>query len=438
MLEKILRFLERYVVPKFLYRLGQPIYHFLLAFLGDVIYRFPSKGLIVIGVTGTKGKSTVLEIMKAILERAGEKTALFSSVRRKIGDKSEPNLYDNTMPGRFTLQCFFAEAKKAGCKYVLIEVTSEGVVKHRHRFIRWDGAMFLNLMPEHIEAHGSFEKYREAKLDFFRYAVRSPKSKILFFINRADPNVSYFEKVAKESRCGLIMFFSAEEFKKSDTHDRLKNEWLKTDFNLENTAAAVAFGRSQGISESVIGKALEDFKGLPGRFEFAQKEPFAVVVDYAHTPDSLEKVYKNLNNIGYQNLICVFGSAGGGRDRWKRPAMGKIAAQYCKEIILTNEDPYDENPSQILDEIEKGISTRLPSALSQVNGGQANQFIQHKSASKILDRKEAIKKAISLARGGDVVIMTGKGSEHWIHLEKGKRISWNERETVEEILKNKA
>jgi len=429
MLEKILRFLKKYIIPKFLYRFFQPFYHFLLAFLGSVIYCFPSKDLIVVGVTGTKGKSTTLEIINAILEKAGEKTALFSSVRRKIAERSEPNLYGNTMPGRFVLQRFFAEAKKAKCRYALVEVTSEGVVRHRHRFILWDVAMFLNLMPEHIESHGSFEKYREAKTSFFRYAANSRKKKVYFFINEADANASYFEKAVKKSPKNFIVFFNVAEFKKSHLYNVLENDWLKTEFNLENTAAAVAFAQSQGIKDSIIKEALNDFRGVPGRLEFVQKEPFAVVIDYAHTPDSLEKIYSFLRN-NYlldknQKLICVFGSAGGGRDKWKRPVMGKIASYYCDEIILTNEDPYDENPEDILTEIEKGVI-------------DAGQFNQHKSVFKVLDRKEAIEKAIALANKSDIVVITGKGSEAFIHLADGKKIPWNERKTVEEILKKNA
>lgn len=390
-------------------------YHFLLSWLGNLIYRRPSRKIFVVGVTGTKGKSTVLELINAILETAGHKTALLSSVRIKIDKESKIN-QGNTMPGRLAIKRFLRKAVLAECSYALIEVTSEGVVQHRHRFIDWDAGVFVNLAPEHIEAHGSFEKYRDAKLSFFSYLASSAKPSTYFFINRDDPSAVYFEKIAHKARRGLIMFFSASEFMKSNIYERIRNEWLKNEFNLENAAAAAAFGRSRAISDEIIIRAMDNFHGVPGRLDFIQREPFAVVVDYAHTPDSLEKVFKTLHAAVSPNLICVLGSAGGGRDKWKRPAMGLIASHYCREIILTNEDPYDENPVQILAEIKSGIANRqLP-------------------VYEILDRKEAIKRAISLAQPGDAVIITGKGSEPWLHLAKGKKIPWNERKTVEELL----
>ena len=202
------------------------------------------------------------------------------------------------------------------------------------------------------------------------------------------------------------------------------------DFNLENAAVAVAFARSQKIGWSTIKRALDNFRGVPGRLEFIQKNPFAIVIDYAHTPESLKEIYKTvrpeyLNPRAGGSLVCVLGSAGGGRDTWKRPIMGKIAAQYCDKIILTDEDPYDENPREIIKQIENGFLEAAPSQLKP-----QNYF-------KILDRKKAIKKAISLAQKGDVVVITGKGSESWLHLAKGKKITWSEREAVEEVLRQK-
>ena len=194
--------------------------------------------------------------------------------------------------------------------------------------------------------------------------------------------------------------------------------WLQNDFNLENVAAAVAFAKSQDIPFDMIFRALEIFPGVSGRVEYIRKEPFAVVVDYAHTPESLEAVYEAVSERKSRPLICVLGSAGGGRDKWKRPRMGAIAGQYCKEIILTNEDPYDEPPEQILDEIERGI----------FGAASETQY------EKILDRREAIAKALAIAKPGDAVVLTGKGSESFIHIAGGKRIPWNERAVVEELL----
>jgi len=414
-------------------------YHFFLAFLGNIIFRFPSRHIFVIGVTGTKGKSTVIELINAILEASGKKTALLSSVRQKIGEKVSENFYGNTMPGRFAIQKFLRQAVNAGCEYAIVEVTSQGVVQHRHRFIDWDAAIFINLAPEHIESHGSFEKYRQAKVSFFRYLIHSRKPRKYFFINEEDANHHYFEEEARVIENGKIVFFSRERFIKDELSSyydlstkqsrQLIGDWLLADFNLENAAAAVSFARSQGIDWYIIKKALDKFKGVPGRFEFIKKSPFAVVIDYAHTPDSLKKVYETLESTLLSSrsageMICVLGAAGGGRDKWKRPVMGKIAAEYCNKVILTNEDPFDEDPEEIIRQIEEGFLETVTPRLKM-----RNYF-------KILDRRAAIRKAISLAKKGDVVILTGKGVESSIRMRHGKKIPWNERKEVEEALKN--
>lgn len=401
----------------------------------------PSRRLFVVGVTGTKGKSTVLELMNAIFEEAGKNTALLSSVRRKICDREAANLSGNTMPGRFAIQRFLREAVVCGCEYAFIEVTSQGVVQHRHEFIDWDAAVFLNLAPEHIESHGSFEKYREAKLEFFRSLATSRKRTKYFFINEEDKSQKYFEEAARTVPGSHISFFGRERFVKEDLgahYDlssaesrRLLGDWLMADFNLENAAAAVVFARSRGIHWKIIKRALDNFRGVPGRLEFVQKTPFAVVVDYAHTPDSLEKVYETLERgllvDSGGELICVLGAAGGGRDKWKRPIFGRIAAEHCEKIILTNEDPFDEDPQEIIKQVEEGFLTATHSRL------KPSDYYP------ILDREAAIQKAVQLAKKGDVVVITGKGSEPYIRVAKGKKIPWSDRKVVEEALfqKNK-
>ena len=416
------------------------IYHFCLAFLGALIYGFPSRRIFVVGITGTKGKSTVIELISSILEAAGRKTALISSIRIKIADRSEKNLTDTTMPGRFFMQRFLRKALNLGCEIALVEVTSQGIIQHRHRFINWSAAIFTNLAPEHIEAHGGFEKYRQAKLSFFKYISNqqqaiSNQNKKLFFINKDDPNSSYFIEVGKD---GNIILYSKKD---PLTFNLQLSTNLIGDFNLENLAAAIAFVKALRIDDEVIKKAINNFKGVPGRMEIVQERPFKVIIDYAHTPDSLEKVYQAVSSkfkVQSSKFICVLGSAGGGRDKWKRPKMGEIAAKYCDEIILTNEDPYSENPFQIIEEIEKGFSQipNSPEGKPSASYG-AGKFQISKNYWKIIDRREAIKKAISLAKEGDIVILTGKGCEPFIHLEKDKKMPWDEKGIVEEILSNR-
>lgn len=398
---------------KILYKLpfAPLFYNTGLAFLGAVVYNFPSRKIFVVGVTGTKGKSTVVELIGHILKFAGKKVAVLSSVGMEIAGQREDKPLDNTMPGRFFVQQFLSRAVKAGCQYAIIEVTSEGVKLNRHLFIDWDAAIFTNLASEHIEAHGSFEAYQNAKLKFFKYVASKqiPKSK-LFIINKDDENAKYFIDAINISKSD---FDSVVLYGKSDFQSQLVGE-----FNKYNIGAAAAFAKAQGTDEEIIKKAIAEFPGVPGRMEFIQKEPFAVVVDYAHTSDSLREVYKTLRQ-AQGKLICVLGAAGGGRDEWKRPEMGKIAAEYCDEIILTNEDPYNEQPEKIIEEIFSGCS-------------QASSF--KFQVSIILDRKEAIKTAINSARKGDMVVITGKGSEKWMRLAEGKKIPWSDKQTVIELL----
>ena len=194
-------------------------------------------------------------------------------------------------------------------------------------------------------------------------------------------------------------------------------------FNASNALAAICAGLSQGVSLGVCQKALAKAAGVPGRMEEVIKEPFRVIVDYAFTPNALQQVYETLvenSKLETRNskLVCVLGACGGGRDEWKRPVLGQIAAKYCDGIIITNEDPYDENPMDIINQVAEGVKLLPPRK-------EFNSFL-------ILDRREAIKKALELAKAGDTVVITGKGCEPWICEAKGKKIPWDDRQVVRE------
>lgn len=406
-------------------------YHFLLAFGGAFFYRFPAKKLKVIGITGTKGKSTVIELGEKILEKAGYKVASISSIKFKIGNEEWKNELKMTMPGRFKLQRFLRKAVNRGCQYAILEVTSEGILQYRHKFIDFDAVVFTNLFPEHIERHGSFEKYQEAKGKLFQ------KCKKTHIINLDDKNSEYFLQFPAEKKFGfstsgvLSSSIKAENIQELATGVSFEVQGVNFKlnlfgkFNVENALAAICLGLSQGLSLENCKKTLEKIKGISGRMEIVIEKPFKVIVDYAHTPNSLEKVYKIVSRFKIQGskLVCLLGSCGGGRDKWKRPKLGEIAARYCDEIILTNEDPYDENPLQIINEIEQGI-LKLKAQSSKL-----------KTFHKILDRREAINKALSSAKPNDTVIITGKGSEPWLCIEKGKKIPWDDCQIVREEFK---
>jgi UDP-N-acetylmuramoyl-L-alanyl-D-glutamate--2,6-diaminopimelate ligase len=404
-------------------------YHFFFSFLGALIYGFPSRKMSVIGVTGTNGKSTVIELSSAILRRAGIKTASISSVNFRIGDKKWSNDLKMTMPGRLNLQKFLKRALREGCSHVLIETTSEGIKQHRHKFIDFKTAVLTNLAPEHIESHGSFENYKKAKGKLFKASRENS------IVNLDDKNSEYFLNFSSERKYGYGIEFNeddlnniekikAEDVEVLSSGIKFKVKGVEFDlklkglFNVYNCLSSISIGLSQKLSLEDCKKALEGMEGIEGRVEIVLNEPFKVIVDYAHTPDALEALYKTvlkLNN-GNGRIIGVLGSCGGGRDKWKRKEMGEIASSYCDEIILTNEDPYDEPPKEILKDIKKGL--------------------KNKKAYEIIDRREAIKKAFSLASKGDAVVVTGKGSEPWMCLEKGKKIPWDDREVAREEIKN--
>ncbi|KPJ54700.1 hypothetical protein AMJ47_03580 [Parcubacteria bacterium DG_72] len=376
-------------IPKFLLNL----YHYCLAALGASLYGFAAKKLVVIGITGTKGKSTVVELTSHILKQAGFKTASLSSIKFKIADKEEENKLKMTMPGRFKIQRFLRKAVKAGCKYAVLEVTSEGIKQYRHKFIDFKIAVLTNLSPEHIESHKGFENYKKAKAELFKACKET------HIINKDDENSDYFWQIPGHNKIS----FSKNEFSKFLP----ENINMPGEFNKYNALAATKIAQALGVSLDNCQKAIQDFKGLEGRMEIVSQNPL-VIVDYAHTPDSLKQVYKTLKNY---KLICVLGSCGGGRDKWKRPVLGRLAAEHCKKVIITNEDPYDEDPMEII-----------------------NQVTGNTGAEKILDRKEAIKKAISLAGPGYAVIITGKGSEPWMAVARNKKVPWDDKKIVKQEL----
>jgi len=381
-------------IPKFILQ----VYHFKLALLGAIFFGFPGKNkdIKIIGVTGTSGKSTTVDLITRILEESGAKVASISSIRFKVGEKEWENKYKMTMPGRFVIQKFLAQAKKAGCRFVVLEVTSEGIRQFRHKFINFDTAVFTNLSLEHVESHGSFENYRNAKVKLFK------ATKNIHVINADDKNAKYFLDVPAKQKISFSL---------KDAESLNLNLQLPGEFNVYNALAAISVARAYGIDLETCKRALEKAKSISGRMEVVADSPVKIVVDYAHTPAQLEAVYNALEG---RNLVCVLGSCGGGRDKWKRPVLGELAKKYCKEIIITNEDPYDEEPMEIINQVADTAGI---------------------NAKKILDRKEAIEKAIKIAKQGDTVIITGKGSEPWMCVANGKKILWDDRAIAREAFK---
>lgn len=416
-MEKYLRTIQK-LIPKKVYSFLQPYYHFLLAVTGTAIYHKPSRHIFVIGITGTKGKSSTTEFVNTVLEAAGKKTAILSTIRFKIGDSSSPNKYKMTMPGRFFTQKFLHDAVQAGCEYAIIEMTSEGARFYRHIGVEMDALIFTNLMPEHIESHGSFENYKNAKLRLVKHLAKSKKQNRLaianidgkhgysFLIHTVDKNISYSLKdvaLLSETATGSII-----SYKDQKIHVPLPGK-----FNITNALAAIKLAEAINIPLSDAKKGIESLTQIRGRVEKVDEgQNFTVIVDYAHTDDSLQKLYEAF---GGSKKIAVLGSTGGGRDAWKRPVLGKIADEHCDEIIVTNEDPYDEDPMKIINEVSAGITLHTPL--------------------KILNRRDAIHKALTMASPGDVVLITGKGTDPYIMGPNGTKEVWDDATVVRDELK---
>ena len=421
-MEKILRTIQK-IIPKRLYVFMQPKYHYLMALLGAIIYRFPARNLFIIGITGTKGKSSVTEMVNSILEDAGYKTAVAGTIRFKIGEESRPNKFKMSMPGRFFLQKFLRECVNKKCTHVILEMTSEGSKFYRNKFIPNDAFIFTNLTPEHIESHGSFENYKNAKLNIAKNLKKdwqfdkklNPKKETFGVVNQDDEHFEDFYNINYTNK----IKYSITDAKPIDLSNGIKMRFekntifssLEGEFNVYNILAASSLCYLMGIPEKNIRQGIENLKSIPGRVQKINAGGFDVIVDYAHTAESLEALYKTFPN---KKKICVLGNTGGGRDKWKRPLMAQIAEKYCDEIILTNEDPYDEDPMEIISQMEKALKKNRHAV--------------------ILNRREAIHSAIRKAGKESVVLITGKGTDPYIMEADGKKTPWSDYNVAKEEL----
>lgn len=419
-------------------------YHYFLARASSWYYGHPSRKLVVIGVTGTNGKTTTSYFLAKALEASGQKTGLTSTAMLKVGEREWINDTKMTMPGRFFLQRMLRQMVDAGCAYAVIETSSQGLIQSRQVGIAYDVAVFTNLTPEHIEAHGGFENYKAAKRILFEYLAKLPPKTIggaliprVAVLNADDAHAAYYaatpglqniqwygiDHVQGMQATNLEVQGQAARFVVDHLPISLS---LPGRYNVENALGALAVTRIFNIPLSAAIERLQAIERVPGRFERIQAgQPWTVIVDYAPEPESLRRLYEVLSSVPRQRLIHVFGSCGGGRDRARQPILGQMVGKEANIAIVTNEDPYDDPPEEIIQRVADGARS------VGKKDGETLFCIQ--------DRREAIQYAMQLARPGDVVLMTGKGCESWICLADGKKMPWNEaevaREAIQRVLK---
>lgn len=429
MLEKILRKIEKFI-PKKIYKIGQPIYHFLLAVIGTIFYRFPAKEMTIIGVTGTKGKTSTVNFIHTVLSSQGEKVGLISTANIKINEKDIVNKYHMSMPGRFILQSILRQMKDAGCKYVALEVTSEGIKQFRHIGLFLDIVIFTNLSPEHLISHGgSFEKYRDTKMKIFKKGFwNRPK---LAIINHDDENAKFFLDKAKNLETveySLLNVKNIEENENGVIFD-FKDDKYKLNilgkFNIYNSLPAIILGQRFNISNENIKSGLLKLNLIPGRMEeIKEGQDFKVIVDYAHeklSMTSLLDTFKNLKNRQESKIIVVVGGDGGGRDEQRLFDMGRVVGEKADTVIVSNSDPYFDDEEALAQKIA-GEADKAGKKFNE------NLFI-------IIDRGEAIKKAIEIAKSGDIVLLTTRGSLNTMSI-KGKKVNSDDRVIAREVLRN--
>lgn len=429
------------------------LYHWVLAYLAAAWYAWPSKRLIVIGVTGTNGKTTVTNLIARILEEAGEKVGLTSTVNFRINGEDVLNDKKMTMPGRFFLQKMLHRMAEAGCRYAVVETSSQGLEQFRHLGIDYDVAVFTNLTPEHIEAHGGFENYKNAKLKLFHHLAKHKRKvmpmrgdvKKTIVVNLESEHAWDFLDAPADKKYGFL----AEGTEKPAGHAtwpmavvKALNVQLGPDgssfavretrfdlkmpgrYNVLNAMAAISVGLSQGIPLETMARGLAKVDNVPGRFErIDEGQDFSVIVDYAPEPESLRQVYAAVERMPHKKIIHVLGSAGGGRDVARRPILGTLAGEKADIVIVTNEDPYDDDPRLIIEQVAAGA----------VASGKKDG----ETLFKIDDRREAISRAMTLASAGDVVLLTGKGAEQAIVGRGGKMTPWDERDVARELVRQR-
>lgn len=385
-------------------------------------FNWPAKGMRVIMITGTNGKTTVAHFMFSILRAAGYSVGMLSTAEFKINERTQANDTNMTAIEPIPFRRKLAELRDNGVEFVILEATSQSLDQYRLYGVPCEVGIMTNLTPEHLDYHKTMENYAAAKAKLWDL---KPTISVL---NADDEWFSYYNKVAtgrvltygKKSGDGKFADYShtakGARFKlKLPSGGLVVSSKLTGEYNAYNALAAAMAAEGLGVEPEIIEQGIESLAGIPGRLQFVDvKKPFQVVVDYAHTADGLEKLLKAGREMCKGNIWLVFGACGD-RDREKRPVMGEVAAKMADKIVLTDEESYSEQPQDIVNEIKPGIE--------KVKGGS-------KKVTEILDRKKAIKYALGNAKKGDLIFVTGLGHEQF-RIQNGEKTPWNDAQVVE-------
>lgn len=417
------------------------LYHKMLANIAAWWYGYPSRDMLVVAVTGTKGKTSTLNFLWHVLTAGGYKVGLVSTANIKIGNEELMNWYHMTMPGRFLLQKLLARMRDEGCDIALVEVTSEGIKNSRQVGLAYDFAVFTNIFPEHLASHGnSFEKYRETKGVLFQN-LASQKPKVwhnktlpkISIINADNDHSDYFLQFPADKQISfgfehgnllaenISQSEKGVEFTMGGIHYHIS---LIGVFNIYNALPAIAVAEELGISPNEIVQGLENCVVIPGRMEIINEgQDFTAIVDYAHEGVSFRlalEAAQKAKRTSLNKVIAVYGAEGGGRDLSKRVTMSKAASELADYVIVTLSDPFDADPQEINDDLVQKLD-----GFGMKKGEQVFDYI---------DRREGIKKAVELAQAGDVILFASKGAEQTIMF-KDRIIPWDDRVEVRKAIR---
>jgi UDP-N-acetylmuramoyl-L-alanyl-D-glutamate--2,6-diaminopimelate ligase len=378
-----------------------------MAVAADEFFERPTQELQIAGVTGTNGKTTTVFLLHSIFEAAGMRPGLIGTIESRVGGEVRPAV--RTTPEAIDLQRTFREMLEAGDRSCAMEATSHGSELGRLERVRFKALAFTNLSQDHLDFHGTMERYFDAKRRLFTEHEPAPAAAI----NVTDEwGRRLADELRRLDRAPVLTFGPVAEAELA-SHPALERSRLAGSFNVENVLAAAAISRLIGVPDDAVVEGVAQVPGVPGRFESIDEgQPFAVIVDYSHKPGALEAVLRTARELTEGRLICVFG-AGGDRDRGKRPMMGRVASGLADVTIVTSDNPRSENPQAIIDEILTGVVGPVEVEV---------------------ERRPAIERALGLAGDGDVVVIAGRGAEQRQDFADHK-IPFDDREVAREVLR---